>query len=75
MQSGLSMPKLSLVMKIFLEKQNKTITPILKIKPNNLKKYTFMTYTIVKINLNEWAIQIPINKILAISVSNKVPKK
>ncbi|WP_323083575.1 hypothetical protein [Limosilactobacillus reuteri] len=69
------MPKLSLVMKIFLEKQNKTITPILKIKPNNLKKYTFMTYTIVKINLNEWAIQIPINKILAISVSNKVPKK
>ncbi len=69
------MPKLSLVMKIFLEKQNKTITPILKIKPNNLKKYTFITYTIVKINLNEWAIQIPINKILAISVSNKVPKK
>ncbi len=69
------MPKLSLVMKIFLEKQNKTITPILKIKPNNLKKYTFMTYTIVKINLNEWAIQIPINKILAISVSNKVSKK
>ena len=62
-------------MKIFLEKQNKTITPILKIKPNNLKKYTFMTYTIVKINLNEWAIQIPINKILAISVSNKVSKK
>ncbi|MCC4330423.1 hypothetical protein LMB33_08565 [Limosilactobacillus reuteri] len=47
------MPKLSLVMKIFLEEQNKTITPILKIKPNNFKKYTFTTYTIVKINLNE----------------------